>query len=853
MIPPQIIPESRTLGAYFDGSRFYYKFTAIEADPAAIVVWSILDGELPPGVYLNQAGELYGYLNPNIISFGSNYNVLNNYGSFDGLGYEDTPFSPPVQGIEEINATTKYSFSIRAAVGLWEDIERYSMSVTSKRTISSDSSLITSDNTVITPSTSKLYTPLIINPTTIIPTVRADTFFLFQIIGQDFDGDTLSYNITGGTVPAGTSLNSTNGWITGHLSTQIANSSSYTFTATCQKFGQPDYTSLPITFTGIVLGAISNTIVWQTPASLGNVFNGAVSELYVAAITPNGLTMRYTLVSGSYSRLPNGIKLLDNGLLVGRFPFKHFTSDKGATTYDKQKLTFDTSYTFTVHVEDYNHTVSAEQTFVFTVVNKYPIPYENIYMTALMPTADRNIFMSIVNNTAIFPTELIYRQNDTNFGLTKNVEFLFLPGLEPTKTADYIAALHSSHYLKRINLGNVKTAVALDSTTLQTRYEVVYVDVVDDMASDGQSLKTSGTITTTNAYYDRSGTSHRTMTPNSLYLMQAELANTIGYANKGALPTWMTNQQPDGTVLGLTSAVILAYTVPGASSLIAYRLNESGIVFNNLSFEIGRYNLDNHMTSNFDIANNKFYSSAETSFDRLPHVADPYAGSVQYATNVPYELIHNHTVTYIESYGGFDMFGTFKDGDKLVFNRQENYETISSPEWVISGTYYSDNTFDAGYYSPQQTMDYSSVLFAPGSPDAGWHDIAIPITNVVPGYLAHIADSLVPNKRMGIWQINIDINGLVTLSYVGDVLSGQYVQVCAGRNYRDTKIYFNPVIDTANGFTVPAYSLLTGTLNPATVTTFDMGSTKYYSYEDVYTDHGADDKYLKFQHTTIFN
>jgi hypothetical protein len=91
--------------------------------------------------------------------------------------------------------------------------------------------------------------------------------------------------------------------------------------------------------------------------------------------------------------------------------------------------------------------------------------------------------------------------------------------------------------------------------------------------------------------------------------MSYRLGKNIGFSNRGAMPGWMTSPQEDGKVLGLTRAVVLAYTVPGASKLIAYRLKNSGINFNNINFVADRYELDTTLSQHYDVENNQFNNS----------------------------------------------------------------------------------------------------------------------------------------------------------------------------------------------------------------------------------------------------
>jgi hypothetical protein len=71
----------------------------------------------------------------------------------------------------------------------------------------------------------------------------------------------------------------------------------------------------------------------------------------------------------------------------------------------------------------------------------------------------------------------------------------------------------------------------------------------------------------------------------------------------------MLAPQEDGSVLGMTRCVVLAYTVPGASKLIQYRLKSAGVNFNNIFFQTDRYNADYGMLEHYDLGNNRFFSN----------------------------------------------------------------------------------------------------------------------------------------------------------------------------------------------------------------------------------------------------
>ena len=79
------------------------------------------------------------------------------------------------------------------------------------------------------------------------------------------------------------------------------------------------------------------------------------------------------------------------------------------------------------------------------------------------------------------------------------------------------------------------------------KYEVVYLDVLDENSNEqGQApadvINLSGIIE--NPYYNDAGNAFVIANPNAFNNMRDAVINSITYANKGALPDWMTSTQP---------------------------------------------------------------------------------------------------------------------------------------------------------------------------------------------------------------------------------------------------------------------------------------------------------------------
>ena len=339
--------------------------------------------------------------------------------------------------------------------------------------------------------------------------------------------------------------------------------------------------------------------------------------------------------------------------------------------------------------------VSAIRTFKLRVEVIHNEPYENLYFKAFPTLQQRQDFLSIINDREIFPDELIYRRRDPWFGKATTIKFLALAGINASILPDYIDAMRRNHYWKRVNFGEIKTAVAVDEF-YNIKYEVVYVEVIDPTNLSGIAVREQ-VILDGSPYIDENGVEHNVIYPSTFSNMSQNISNILGYRARGVFPDWMTSVQPDKNVLGFRRAVVLAYTVPGAANLIAYRLKSRNIRFNDIQFTIDRYQLDNALSKNYNPAAGQFINSKETTFDRLilgPGVLD--GGVVNYAVEQPFDSINKRTVAYIRANGGIDGVKNFTDGDLLVFAQQEDYSVVTGPEdgWVDYQNLYVGDIID---------------------------------------------------------------------------------------------------------------------------------------------------------------
>ncbi|MCX7594202.1 MAG: putative Ig domain-containing protein, partial [Fischerella sp.] len=941
LVPPSIIPDGGHLGTFFDGTYLDIQLTAVDPNPEIPLVWSFDSGELPIGIKLTSDGRLQGYL--------FQYTVPGSLGSntWDRLKWDEYlwDFSDTPQ-----NHT--YEFVLSVFDGLHTDKAKYTLTVLSKSSFTIDNTLLTADTDIITVDSDTRHLPIIVTENYMLPETRQLSEYAFKFTAFDFDNDSVYYYVDvsepGMSLPAGLNLDPETGWLTGNVGSQVEDEKIYTFNVYAVKRFYPSFIGPSKTFSLKVYGSVDNYINWITPQNLGVIENGIPSELQIQASSPTGKIVQFRIKPGTRSRLPQGLQfqniyfwdanalgysagsivirneqyyraridIIDSGippeadpnkwdqidysevqpgLITGRPTIAKFSLDKGATTIDNNTTVWDNTYTFTVEAYTINDSVRSTRTFSVKIINRNERPFENLYLKALISKDERKLFESIINEINLFPNELIYRINDPWFGKAKNIKFLFLPGINPSYIDEYISAMRHNHYNKYIEMGDVKTAVVVDEFRRPV-YEVVYVEVKDTLSENGKNPKQSLDLTKINAnpWFDEKGNPYRLLEPNGFDNMKTAVINPLGYSNQGALPTWMTSVQPDGRVLGFVHAVVLAYTVPGASKLIAYRLKNNGITFKNLNFVVDRYQLDNIMSKFYDIDLDRFIDSPLTTFDRLPSVDSNlyFAGGVAYALTVPFESINGRYKFEIDQAGRISGVTNYTNGELVVFVKQEQYDnyTGEADGWFYTVSEFDNEPFDSTsfsetYYIPGYFESTASNLTKIVAQNASSGSITLELNSIVGVEIgsrvegagieraAYIVDILgstiildrpifdnisagqsivvspVLNQRGGIWRIKIDpITTIVNLEFVKEILPNDWVQINKGRNFVDTKFYYDITIKP--GKTQPEYSLFEAQIGQETI--FDGGATRFYDNRDQYTLPEKEDKYLKFPKLGVF-
>jgi hypothetical protein len=260
---------------------------------------------------------------------------------------------------------------------------------------------------------------------------------------------------------------------------------------------------------------INEEIVWTTPFDLGTIDNGDVSEISVSAYNTLGKDLEYRVIYAPFRKLPQGLKFLRTGKLIGRTSFRYFvldgqsatlnltssqdlvvgmtvqgvgvaegcritdiidsntievrpaiyvsqgtilifsndqtqkaystTSNAVSTVIDGGRTTFDQQCGFTIVATSIDGSVASRKNFTVRVRPRNLAPYENVYFRALPSAAQRLTWESITKDTSIFPPELIYRPEDSYFGIQKTFKTLFLSGLNPGTAENFVSAIQRKY------------------------------------------------------------------------------------------------------------------------------------------------------------------------------------------------------------------------------------------------------------------------------------------------------------------------------------------------------------------------------------------------------------------------
>ena len=241
------------------------------------------------------------------------------------------------------------------------------------------------------------------------------------------------------------------------------------------------------TFSLKTIGEIESNIKWLTDSNLGTVnANEPSTKSIKAESTVPDTKMVYVVTEG---KLPYGMRLTYDGELIG-VPNQFAKGDTlGLTTFENKEITwdgtvpgltsFDREYKFTVQTRDRFNYAALEREFTLTVEDNDNTEYSKIYMKPMLSQNERNYLQNFTSNSDIFEPNKIYRPQDSEFGVQRELKLLVYSGIEAVDIKNFVAASAKNHKRKTYNLGGIQSAIAKNPGTNEVVYEVVYIPVLD--------------------------------------------------------------------------------------------------------------------------------------------------------------------------------------------------------------------------------------------------------------------------------------------------------------------------------------------------------------------------------------
>lgn len=538
------------------------------------------DGNLPPGLSLSETGRITGFLKDQLlydgyISKDGGYDTE----SYDGYGYDHAgryagqTLDDTVTGLPKI-----YQFKVSVTDGINIVKRVFKILVSSTEILRYNTTSMPVD--IVLPNPISSIQPVQWLVSSDLGSIRANNFQDIRVEVYDPAPlvGTLTYTLVEGEdiyskLPQGLRLDPKVGHIYGYTPYQPAYTHNYTLTINAVKENKTTHELFTATntFTLALRGEVESYIEWVSDSDLGSIDTGVTSEISVSAQQlKTNYDVKYVQTGGT---IPQGLTLQRDGSLSGFVEYGHTGT-----------------YTFTVLATDVYELGAIEKEFKLTVTEYNQREYTSIYVKPFLAQAKRDSYREFISNEFTFDPNLMYRYFDPNFGVQNDIKLILHYGIEKVNLDEYATALWENFYRKRLYFGDVKVAVAHNSAG-DAVYEIVYVEVVDDMVNNDN-------LSINRLYY----TNNDIFYPGSIDNMRKQLGLIVlpddNYVdiNEYTLPMFMrTPQAGDYKPPGYLRVIPLCYALPGQGSRIVSRIKISGFDFKLLDFEIDRIIVQNSL------------------------------------------------------------------------------------------------------------------------------------------------------------------------------------------------------------------------------------------------------------------
>ena len=290
-------------------------------------------------------------------------------------------------------------------------------------------------------------------------------------------------------------------------------------------------------------------------------------------------------------------RALDGGVSTSIYNIYDLSGGYAATVYGQEDLNADCGHAQLIPVFDpslagpsYIYPFSTQTLTLNVTTPLVDVPYTGIYVRPFLNIKKREAYSKFINNSTIFPSNFMYRNDDPHFGMQKDLRMIIEFGIQSINLDDYATALWENFNRRRLTFGNVKVARGKDQLD-NYLYDVVYIDIIDNIDGAKQVIYDQN-----NLYYPASIANMRTrlesiVLPNYTYIS----------VDQYHLPKFMQTAQA-GTYLptNYIKVIPLCYTLPGKSSGIVDQIKLSGFDFKLYDFEIDRLIIQNSLDNATD-------------------------------------------------------------------------------------------------------------------------------------------------------------------------------------------------------------------------------------------------------------
>ena len=194
--------------------------------------------------------------------------------------------------------------------------------------------------------------------------------------------------------------------------------------------------------------------------------------------------------------------------------------------------------------------------------------------------------------------------------------------------------------------------------------------------------------------------------------------------------------------------------------------------------------------------------------------------------------------------GGFDGINNIKSGQLVVFAQQEFFRDQNDVGSYNQGWSQVQTLWDEVPWDYDVNTEDNNNPGGDPTPGIGWDQAAY-----VPGFNENNFDPQIENQRIGVWEVSINEDNIVTLTFVKTITPYQKLYVRNGFTYGATNIYYDPIVKPNN--LIPNYSIIPQQIK-IQYTTFDGNGTRFYDNRDEYVLPESGDKYIKFTKTGVF-